>query len=120
SIAIGGEPIFRPTSIDHVLLNVTDPEKSAAFYEKVLGPVAQRATDRIWFQVGSTRVGVTKTPSGNQAGVNHWCVAAAAFDAAAARKRLEQAGAKLVPGENANDVQFNDPDGYRVQVVSRA
>lgn len=120
SIAIGGEPIFRPTGIDHVLLNVTDPEKSAAFYEKVLGPVAQKAADRIWFQVGSARIGVTRTPAGDKAGVNHWCVAAAAFDTGAAKKRLEQTGAKLAPTENANDVQFRDPDGYLVQVLSRA
>ncbi|HEY2843299.1 MAG TPA: VOC family protein, partial [Bryobacteraceae bacterium] len=56
--AVAGEPIFRPTGIEHILLNVTDPEKSAAFYEKILGPVTQRNNNRIWFQAGTSRIGL--------------------------------------------------------------
>jgi catechol 2,3-dioxygenase-like lactoylglutathione lyase family enzyme len=33
-----GEPMFRPTGIDHVLLNVTDLARSKAFYETIFGP----------------------------------------------------------------------------------
>ena len=69
TIATGGAPIFRPTGIDHILLNVTDPEKSAAFYEKILGPVTQRNNNRIWFQAGTGRIGLLKTPAGDKAGV---------------------------------------------------
>src|SRR5262249_49169532 len=70
-------PIFRPLGIDHILLNVSDPEKSAAFFEKILGPIAQRETDRIWFQIGPSRLGLSKTPEGAKVGVNHFCVLAA-------------------------------------------
>ena len=34
-----GEPLLRPTGIDHILVNVSNVEKSTAFYEKILGPV---------------------------------------------------------------------------------
>src|ERR1700676_5082502 len=62
TVSMGSEPVFHPTGIDHILLNVTDPEKSAAFYEKILGPVTQRNNNRIWFQTGTGRIGLLKTP----------------------------------------------------------
>ena len=117
TISIGGEPIFRPTGIDHILLNVTDPEKSAAFYEKILGPVTQRNNNRIWFQVGTSRIGLLQTPAGEKAGVNHYCVSVAKFDYEAAVKQLQQAGVKLDTSEIAGAPDLRDPDGYRVQVM---
>ena len=36
-IAMTEEPIFRPMGMDHVVLNVKEPEKSVAFYQKFLG-----------------------------------------------------------------------------------
>ena len=117
AISIGGEPVFRPTGIDHILLNVTDPEKSAAFYEKILGPVTQRNNNRIWFQAGTGRIGLLKTPAGENAGVNHYCVSVEKFDYDAAVKKLQQAGVKLDPPEAAGAPDLRDPDGYRVQVM---
>ena len=117
TISIGGEPIFRPTGIDHVLLNVTDPEKSAAFYEKILGPVTQRNNNRIWFQAGTGRIGLLKTPEGEKAGVNHYCVAVEKFDYDTVVKKLQQAGVKLDTPEIAGAPDLRDPDGYRVQVM---
>lgn len=112
-----GEPVFRPTGIDHILLNVTDPEKSAAFYEKILGPVTQRNNNRIWFQAGTGRIGLLQTPAGEKAGVNHYCVSVEKFDYDAAVKKLQQAGVKLDKPEIAGAPDLRDPDGYRVQVM---
>ena len=117
TISIGGQAIFRPTGIEHILLNVTDPEKSAAFYEKILGPVTQRNNDRIWFQAGTGRIGLLKTPAGGKAGVNHYCVAVEKFDYDAVVKKLQQAGVKLDKPEIAGAPDLRDPDGYRVQVM---
>ena len=114
---VAEEQIFRSSGIDHILLNVSDPEKSAAFYEKILGPVTQRNNNRIWFQVGTSRLGLLATPPGQRAGVNHFCVAAAAFDYDGAMKRLERAGAKLEAPEVKGAPEFRDPDGYLVQVM---
>lgn len=110
--------IFQATGIDHILLNVSDPEKSAAFYEKIFGPVAQRNNGRIWFQSGKSRIGLLRTPDGRHAGVNHFCVAAAPFDAAAATRKLETAGAKLEKSDDPTAPQFRDLDGFLVQVMS--
>ena len=117
AISIDGEAIFRPTGIDHILLNVTDPEKSAAFYEKILGPVTQRNNNRIWFQTGTGRIGLLKTPAGEKAGVNHYCVAVEKFDYDNAARKLQQAGVKFDMPEIAGAPDLRDPDGYRVQVM---
>ncbi len=113
----GTEPIFRATGIDHILLNVSDPEKSAEFYAKIFGPVSQRNNNRIWFQAGKSRVGLLKTPEGGRAGVNHYCVSATAFDYDAVVRKLTDAGAKVETPEAAGLPQFRDPDGFLVQVT---
>jgi catechol 2,3-dioxygenase-like lactoylglutathione lyase family enzyme len=116
------EPIFRATGIDHVLLNVSDPEKSAAFFEKIFGPPmqsnAQRNNNRTWFQVGKSRVGLLQTSSGQKTGVNHYCVAAEPFDYESATKKLTEAGAKVESPEVGGAPEFRDPDGYLVQVMT--
>ena len=112
-----GEPIFRPTGLNHILLDVTDPEKSAAFYEKLFGPMTQRNNNRTWFQVGKSRIGLLAVANGQRPGVNHFCVSAAAFEYDAAMKMLEQAGAKPETPEVAGAPEFRDPDGILVQVM---
>ncbi len=112
-----GEPIFRPTGMEHILLDVTDPEKSARFYEKIFGPVTQRNNNRTWFQAGKSRIGLLATSGGRRPGVNHFCVSAEAFEYDAAMKKLEQAGAKPETAEVAGAPEFRDPDGILVQVM---
>ena len=114
----GGDPIFRPTGIDHILLNVADPEKSTAFFEKIFGPVTQRNNNRIWFQVGKSRLGLLRIPTGQRPGVNHYCVAAEPFDYGIAVKKLTEAGAKVESPEVVEAPEFRDPDGYLVQVMT--
>jgi catechol 2,3-dioxygenase-like lactoylglutathione lyase family enzyme len=115
-----GEAIFKPTGLDHILLNVSDPEKSAAFYEKILGPVTRRNNNRIWFQTGGSRIGLLKTPEGQRPGLNHYCISAEPFDYASVTKRLEQAGTKPEMPEVAGAPEFRDTDGLLVQVMKAA
>lgn len=111
------DPIFTATGLDHILLNVADPEKSATFYAKIFGPVSQRNNNRTWFQVGRSRIGLLQTPPGQKPGVNHFCVSAARFDYDATAKKLAAAGARLEKPEVAGAPEFLDPDGLRVQVM---
>ena len=39
-----GEPLLRPSRIDHILMNVSNIERSTAFYEKILGPIINPAS----------------------------------------------------------------------------
>jgi catechol 2,3-dioxygenase-like lactoylglutathione lyase family enzyme len=112
------QPIFEPTGLDHILLNVSDPEKSAAFYEKILGPVSQRNNNRIWFQAGRSRVGLLKVPAGQKPGVNHFCVAASSFEYAVVTKQLATAGAHMETPEGPDTPEFRDQDNLLVQVMT--
>ena len=118
SVPTSGEPIFHPTGLDHILLRTSDPEKSVTFYEKVFGPVTQRANSRIWFQVGKSRIGLAAVASGQRPGVDHFCVSAPAFDYDAVTKKLAQAGARVQSPEVAGWPEFRDPDNILVQVMS--
>ena len=104
--------------LDHILLNAPDPEASAAFYAKILGPITQRNNGRIWFQTGRSRVGLLKTLEGQKAGVNHFCVSAAPFDYAAVTKKLEEANVKVEKPELAGAPEFRDPYGLLIQVMA--
>jgi len=114
-IAMSEEPIFRPVGMDHVVLNVIDPDKSAAFYQKFLG-VPSRSNNRSWFQVGASRIGLQKTPTGQRPGVFYFSLTALAFNADQVTRRLQQAGAKVEMPEVAGTVRFRDLDGLLIQV----
>ena len=113
------DPIFRSIGMEHVLLNVSDPEKSAGFFAKILGPVAERDKNHLWFRVGASRVGLMKTPEGGRAGVNRYCGEAERFNYADVTKELAGAGAKVERSELSGAVEFRDRDGYTVQVIAR-
>jgi len=112
-------PIFQPTGLDHLLLNVSDLPKSVAFYSKIFGPVAQVDNNRTWFQTGKSRIGLLQAPAGTKPGVNYYCVFAAAFKFADALKKLEDAGARVERPETAGVPEFRDPDGLLVQIISQ-
>jgi catechol 2,3-dioxygenase-like lactoylglutathione lyase family enzyme len=119
SVPAGAGPVFRATGLDHVLLNVSDMEKSVAFYSKVFGPVESHLSDgnRVWLRPGTSRIGLQPTPSGQRAGVNRYCVSAEGFNYDEAVKKLEQAGAKVEAPEVEGSSQFRDRDGFLIQVV---
>ena len=104
--------------MNHILIQTVEMDKSVALYEKLFGPVAQRAQNRTWFQTGPSRIGLSAAAAGQKPGVSHFCVTVAAMDRAAASRKLEQAGAKIQPGEAPNDLQFRDPDGILIQVMT--
>jgi catechol 2,3-dioxygenase-like lactoylglutathione lyase family enzyme len=114
-VAMSEEPIFHAAGMDHVVLNVKELERSVAFYQKFLG-MPMRNNNRIWFQVGASRIGLQQTPSGQQPGVYYFCVKVEAFDAPAATRRLQQIGAKMETPEIAGTVRFRDLDGLLIQV----
>ncbi len=109
--------VFQPTGYDHLLLDVTDPSKSAVFYEKIFGPVTQRNNNRTWFQSGKSRIGLFPADGKHHPGVDHFCVSAEKFDYDAAMKKLGEAGAHLEAPEVAGAPEFRDPDGILVQVM---
>ena len=117
-----GEPLLHPTGIDHILVNVSNVEKSTAFYEKILGPVINPASRprRTWFSGGGgNRVGLALIGPGQKPGVDHYCLTAP-FDRASLTKAVEAAGAKIIQGDVPAGIDFLDVSGIHVQILPPA
>ncbi len=83
-------PAFTPIGLDHIMLSVTDVEKSAAHYRKLFGPEAARTDHgkRVWFRLANSRLGLEAAPAGQKPGFTHFCVKAADFSRGAAIAKL--------------------------------
>jgi catechol 2,3-dioxygenase-like lactoylglutathione lyase family enzyme len=117
-----GEPLLRPTAIDHVLVNVSDVPKSVAFYQKILGGVIRvgGTPERTWFSAGGKdRVGLGLPEPGHKLGIDHYCLTAE-FDRARLTKGLEAAGGKIIQGDVPAGIDFLDVNGIHVQVLPPA
>jgi lactoylglutathione lyase len=118
---------------DHATVYVRDLEKSATFYEKVLGfekiPEPFKDGRHVWFRIGPhdqlhVVSGATK-PSENEINVHLAFRVASVPDFAA---RLDKAGVKYrksIRGDGTvatprpdgvNQIYFQDPDGYWIEV----
>ena len=121
----------RVEGMHHVTLRVEDLERSAAFYESVLGFEVQRLGDLAIFTAGSTIVALRPplegTPDGDRfseyrIGVDHLAFAVpdrAALDEALEPLRaagVETEGVETDPVLNKEYVAFRDPDNVQLEL----
>jgi len=112
-------PVFTPIGLDHVMVSVTDIEKSADHYKKLFGPEASRTDHgkRVWFKLASGRLGLEVAPEGKKPGFSRFCVKAADFNKGAAMAKLQKLGIKAEAGAEKGSVRFNDLNNLPVEVV---
>jgi catechol 2,3-dioxygenase-like lactoylglutathione lyase family enzyme len=123
--------LVRPMGLDHIMLNVTDVEKSAKYYRLVFGKEWSRSAnpDRMWFQVGGTRLGIQAVKPGEAPKVDHFCVSVAGFDAAVVSAGLKELGAEILAAADESQdrtrfrdsdlIRFKDPNGVIVELRGR-
>ena len=108
------KPTFRAIGLNHIALNVTDLEKSSAWYAKHLGMEPWSRSARSSFMgFGDAFLAMFLA---DQPGLNHYCYTIKNYDAGDAMKTLEAAGLK--PRRERNRVYFDDPNGITVQVAA--
>jgi len=113
--------LVTPKGVDHVLLHVSDLEKGVQFYRILYGKEAirQKNPDRIWFQIGDTRLGLEQVPSGQKPRIAHFGVKVAPFDRNAVVAGLRKLSAEVVASPDEPDVvRFRDRDGISVELKS--
>ena len=111
--------LVTPKGVDHVLLQVSDLEKGVQFYRILYGKEAsrQKSPDRVWFQIGDTRLGLEQVSSDQKPRIAHFGVKVAAFDRNAVIAGLKKLGAEIVASPDELDVvRFRDRDGNSVEL----
>jgi len=123
--------LVRPMGLDHIMLSVADMEKSAKYYRLLFGKEWSRNTnpDRLWFQVGGTRLGLQTVKPGESPRVDHFCVSVAGYDPATVTAGLKELGGEIIPPtDEAQDrtrfrdlelLRFKDPNGIVVELRGR-
>jgi catechol 2,3-dioxygenase-like lactoylglutathione lyase family enzyme len=116
---VSSEPAaLIPIGLDHIMLSVTDVEKSAAHYRKLFGAEEsrERSPERVWFKLADTRLGLEAAPAGQKPSFSHYCVKIAGFDRAKATDRLQKLGVKVETGSEKNTLRFRDLHNLPVEV----
>jgi catechol 2,3-dioxygenase-like lactoylglutathione lyase family enzyme len=129
----------RIVAIDHIVLNVSDVERSLAFYGRVLGLPAERveAWRRGELRFPSVRVSdatiidlVKASERAPEDALNlaHFCLVTDAEDLGAVQRELEAAGVVIERGPgmrsgargNALSLYFRDPDNNLIELRTYA
>lgn len=109
------DPAVQAIGLDHIMLAVTDLEKSAAYYAKFFGKeiARSRKPERIWFGVAKTRLGLelAKAPA-----VDHICLKVAGFDRRAITERLKKLGVEMAPNNDEDTLRFRDLNGLVMEL----
>lgn len=102
----------RLVGINHVAVQVDDLDDAVAFYTALFEPTAvdRSEADAAFLEIGDQFIALFERGSSEEQ--PHFGLVV--DDKAAARQRLEAAGAEILPGRR---LDFLDPSGNRVQVV---
>ncbi len=111
--------------IDHVVLQVTDLERSKRFYKDLLGMRVEHESSWqsfLYLSEDTTQmVALFETKEGEFEGprdMHHMAMVASQGTYDSIKAELEQAGVQVSgrPGD-PNCIYFNDPDGHRLQII---
>ncbi len=112
-------PALTPMGLDHIMVSVTDVEKSAAHYRKLFGQEVSREKNplRVWFKLAGTKLGLETVPSGQKPSFSHYCVKVAGFDRTSATANLTKLGVKTETGAEKGTLRFRDLYNFSVEVI---
>jgi catechol 2,3-dioxygenase-like lactoylglutathione lyase family enzyme len=114
------EPVVQAVGFDHIVLAVSDLEKSAAWYRKFFGMEISRSKqpERIWFAASRTRLGLEAVPPGATPKIDHICIKVAGFDQRAITKKLKNLNVDVMPAGDEGFLSFRDPHGIVMELTA--
>jgi catechol 2,3-dioxygenase-like lactoylglutathione lyase family enzyme len=117
--------MIEASGIDHIVLHVSDVQRSKQFYTELLGMTPYRENDRqVFLHAGAQGVALFKKTDGSPvpAGgdMNHLALKVAGGTYESLKSELEAHGVS-VSGRPGDDrcIYFQDPDGHRLQLMFR-
>jgi len=118
--------MIRTTGVDHVVLQVSDVQRSKNFYTDILGMTVYREDDgHVFMHAGQQGVALFKKQGETQlaagSDLNHLALNVATGTYETLRAELEKAGVTVSgrPGQE-RCIYFRDPDGHRLQLMVRS
>jgi catechol 2,3-dioxygenase-like lactoylglutathione lyase family enzyme len=116
--------LLAPRGLGNVLLQVTDMDRSLAYYRMLYGTGLESPDpdkpDRIWLLLeGDTRIGLEVAPAGESPGITRFGIRVAPYDHGLVTDRLRQIAAEVLY-ESAVDglIRFQDNDGITLEVIA--
>jgi catechol 2,3-dioxygenase-like lactoylglutathione lyase family enzyme len=108
-----------PIGLDHIMLSVTDIDRSVVYYRKLLGAEEShnRNPRRVWFKLADTKLGLEAVPAGQKPGFSHFAVKLAGFHRSLVTARLGKLGVNVEPGSEKGSLRFRDLHNLPVEVV---
>ena len=113
--------LLTPLGMDHVLLQVSDMERSLRYYRFVYGDGLEspdsQYPNRIWFHLAAdTRLGLEPVPRGGSPAFARFGIKVAPFDHAAVTAGLKALGAEVLSGpDEPSVVRFRDNYGITLE-----
>jgi catechol 2,3-dioxygenase-like lactoylglutathione lyase family enzyme len=116
------EPAVQPIGFDHIVLAVSDLEKSAVHYRKIFGMEVShtKKPDRIWFAAAKTRLALETVAAGNKPSIQRVCIKVAGFDRRAITDKLQKLGVEVTPADDKDTLRFKDLNGLVMELKSGA
>jgi len=106
---------FRAVSLNHITVKVSDIHRTSKFYQECFGmPLRQQSSTTHILGVGNSFFGIEQADN-QPASVSHYDFGIENFDADAIRAKLAELNLKY-SGTSQESFEFNDPDGFLVQV----
>jgi catechol 2,3-dioxygenase-like lactoylglutathione lyase family enzyme len=104
---------------DHILLKVSNLERSTAHYRKIFGPdvASTKRPARVWFNAARTRLGLEQASDGEKPSIHHLCVRVAGSKRDAVADRLKRAGVPLVESSEQDVLRVRDPNGLTIELL---
>jgi catechol 2,3-dioxygenase-like lactoylglutathione lyase family enzyme len=112
-------PALHAVALDHIVLRVSDVERSTMWYRNFFGPELARAgkkPDRVWFQIANTRLGLEPAGAGRTPAVDHFCLTVVGADRKTIASKLKALGVETTPSAEDGVVKFTDPHGFVVEL----
>jgi catechol 2,3-dioxygenase-like lactoylglutathione lyase family enzyme len=111
------DALFEAIAPDHVMLHVSDLDRSVEHYKKLFGPEMSRAKkpERVWFGAARTKLGLELAASGEKPSIHHICLRVAGFEKKSAVEKLKRAGIETTLGDEGL-VRFRDPNGIVMEL----
>jgi len=109
------EPAVQAIGFDHILLAVTDLEKSAAYYRRFFGMEVGRSKkpERIWFAAAKTRLGLQ---TADKPRIDRVSFKVAGFDRKVIAERLKKLNVETAPPDEKDAIRFKDPNGLSMEL----